>query len=223
MTLWIGVGLVLALVAVLIVRDAQHDPTPAGGRGSKTRSSTCSTSEYRGRHGIVRFAQRAAAVERPTPDAAPRADAAPGARRRARTGVRADAGRRAPRAAGRPRASPARALLRGRSAPAAPAGARGGRTARTLADAATRSIALSASLGHPRRRSARRSDSRRATDRSRRPRDTPVTSWPPDTTGRIVHLEDEPRARRSRRFVAEGLRVGQLVRIVESTPERARC
>ena len=48
---------------------------------------------------------------------------------------------------------------------------------------------------------------------------TPATSWPADTTGRIVHLEDEPEISFAQ-IVAEGLRVGQLVRIIESTPER---
>ena len=48
---------------------------------------------------------------------------------------------------------------------------------------------------------------------------TPATSWPPDTTGRIVHLEDEPEISYAQ-IVAEGLRVGQLVRIVETTPTR---
>jgi DtxR family Mn-dependent transcriptional regulator len=51
------------------------------------------------------------------------------------------------------------------------------------------------------------------------PAGTPATSWPADTTGRIVHLEDEPEISYAQ-IVAEGLRVGQLVRIVESTPER---
>jgi DtxR family Mn-dependent transcriptional regulator len=48
---------------------------------------------------------------------------------------------------------------------------------------------------------------------------TPVTAWPPDATGRIVHLEDEPEISFAQ-IVAEGLRVGQRVRIVEATPER---
>ena len=50
---------------------------------------------------------------------------------------------------------------------------------------------------------------------------TPATSWPADTTGRIVHLEDEPEISFAQ-ILAEGLRVGQRVRIVESTPERVR-
>ena len=51
------------------------------------------------------------------------------------------------------------------------------------------------------------------------PAGTPATSWPTDTIGRIVHLEDEPEISYSQ-IVATGLRVGQLVQIVESTPER---
>ena len=50
---------------------------------------------------------------------------------------------------------------------------------------------------------------------------TPATSWPADTTGRIVHLEDEPEISFAQ-ILAEGLRVGQRVRIVESTPGRMR-
>jgi DtxR family Mn-dependent transcriptional regulator len=48
---------------------------------------------------------------------------------------------------------------------------------------------------------------------------TPVTSWPPGTLGRIVHLEDEPEIS-FRQILAEGLAVGQDVRVIEATPER---
>jgi DtxR family Mn-dependent transcriptional regulator len=51
------------------------------------------------------------------------------------------------------------------------------------------------------------------------PSGTPVTSWPSEVTGRIVHLEDEPQISYAQ-IVAEGLRVGQLVRVIESTPAR---
>jgi DtxR family Mn-dependent transcriptional regulator len=51
------------------------------------------------------------------------------------------------------------------------------------------------------------------------PDDTPVTSWPADRIGRITHLEDEPPLAYEQ-ILAEGLRIGQVVRIVESTPER---
>jgi DtxR family Mn-dependent transcriptional regulator len=47
---------------------------------------------------------------------------------------------------------------------------------------------------------------------------TPVTSWPGETSGRIVHLEDEP-AIAYAQIVAAGLRVGQTVRVIEATPE----
>jgi DtxR family Mn-dependent transcriptional regulator len=47
---------------------------------------------------------------------------------------------------------------------------------------------------------------------------TPATSWPADTIGRIVHLEDEPEISFAQ-ILATGLRMGQLVQVVESTPE----
>jgi DtxR family Mn-dependent transcriptional regulator len=51
------------------------------------------------------------------------------------------------------------------------------------------------------------------------PAGTPVTSWPTETTGRVVHLEDEPPISYAQ-IVAEGLRVGQTVRVLAATPER---
>ncbi len=48
---------------------------------------------------------------------------------------------------------------------------------------------------------------------------TPVTSWPPETTGRIVHLEDEPPISFAQ-ILAEGLRIGQVVRVIEQTAAR---
>jgi DtxR family Mn-dependent transcriptional regulator len=47
----------------------------------------------------------------------------------------------------------------------------------------------------------------------------PATSWPADALGRVVHLEDEPEISFAQ-IVAAGLRVGQRVRIIESTPTR---
>ena len=47
----------------------------------------------------------------------------------------------------------------------------------------------------------------------------PVTSWPAENTGRIVHLEDEPPISYAQ-IVAEGLRVGQLVRVLETSASR---
>ena len=49
--------------------------------------------------------------------------------------------------------------------------------------------------------------------------DTPVTAWPVQRLGRITHLEDEPPLAFAQ-ILAEGLRVGQVVRILESTAER---
>jgi DtxR family Mn-dependent transcriptional regulator len=51
------------------------------------------------------------------------------------------------------------------------------------------------------------------------PAGTSITVWPADTLGRIVHLEDEPPISYAQ-IVAEGLRVGQVVRLVEATPQR---
>jgi DtxR family Mn-dependent transcriptional regulator len=48
---------------------------------------------------------------------------------------------------------------------------------------------------------------------------TPVTSWPAGRLGRIVHLEDEPEIS-FRQILAEGLHVGQDVRVIEATPAR---
>jgi DtxR family Mn-dependent transcriptional regulator len=51
------------------------------------------------------------------------------------------------------------------------------------------------------------------------PAGLPATSWPPGELGRVVHLEDEPEIS-FKQIVAEGLRVGQFVRVLEATPER---
>jgi len=48
---------------------------------------------------------------------------------------------------------------------------------------------------------------------------TLLTAWPLDTPGRIVHLEDEP-AIAYEQILATGLRLGQVVRVLERTPER---
>lgn len=48
---------------------------------------------------------------------------------------------------------------------------------------------------------------------------TPITSWQADRPARIVHLEDEP-AIAYQQITAVGLRLGQTIRILESTPER---
>jgi DtxR family transcriptional regulator, Mn-dependent transcriptional regulator len=78
--------------------------------------------------------------------------------------------------------------------------------------------ALSASLGHP--QMDPHGDPIPGRDGEIAPaRDTPVTAWPFEQYGRITHLEDEPPLAYAQ-ILAEGLRVGQVVRIAESTPER---
>jgi len=46
-----------------------------------------------------------------------------------------------------------------------------------------------------------------------------LTAWSHDQPGRIVHLEDEPPLAYAQ-ILAEGLRLGQTVRILDATPER---
>jgi len=48
---------------------------------------------------------------------------------------------------------------------------------------------------------------------------TPLTSWQADRLARIVHLEDEP-AIAYEQILATGLRLGQTIRILESSPQR---
>lgn len=48
---------------------------------------------------------------------------------------------------------------------------------------------------------------------------TPLTDWPIGTRSRIVHLEDEPPLAYAQ-IVAEGLRVGQRVRVLDTTSDR---
>jgi DtxR family Mn-dependent transcriptional regulator len=48
---------------------------------------------------------------------------------------------------------------------------------------------------------------------------TPLTSWQVDRPARIVHLEDEP-AIAYQQILAAGLRLGQTIRILESSPQR---
>jgi DtxR family Mn-dependent transcriptional regulator len=50
-------------------------------------------------------------------------------------------------------------------------------------------------------------------------RSTPLTAWEPGTPGKIVHLEDEPPIAYAQ-ILAEGLRLGQVVRILEALPQR---
>lgn len=51
------------------------------------------------------------------------------------------------------------------------------------------------------------------------PRGTPAPALPPGTAGRIVHLEDEPPIAFAQ-ILAEGLRLGQVLRIIEVSPAR---
>jgi len=46
-----------------------------------------------------------------------------------------------------------------------------------------------------------------------------LTEWNSDTPGRIVHLEDEPPIVYAQ-ILAEGVRLGQIVRVLDVTPER---
>jgi DtxR family Mn-dependent transcriptional regulator len=50
---------------------------------------------------------------------------------------------------------------------------------------------------------------------------TPLTSMELNKPARIIHLEDEPEAVYAQ-IVAEGLHVGQVVRLIESSPQRVR-
>jgi DtxR family Mn-dependent transcriptional regulator len=77
---------------------------------------------------------------------------------------------------------------------------------------------LDASLGHP--RLDPHGDPIPGPDGQIAPAgDVPVTAWPSGRFGRITHLEDEPPLAFAQ-ILAEGLRIGQVVRILESTPDR---
>jgi DtxR family transcriptional regulator, Mn-dependent transcriptional regulator len=78
--------------------------------------------------------------------------------------------------------------------------------------------ALDAFLGYP--RVDPHGDPIPASDGKMQPAaDTPVTAWPAGRFGRITHLEDEPPLAYAQ-ILAEGLQIGQVVRVVDSTPER---
>jgi DtxR family Mn-dependent transcriptional regulator len=78
--------------------------------------------------------------------------------------------------------------------------------------------ALSASLGHPRQDP--HGDPIPGRDGEIAPAgDTPLTAWPLEQFGRITHLEDEPPLAYAQ-ILAEGLRIGQVIKIVESGPQR---
>jgi len=48
---------------------------------------------------------------------------------------------------------------------------------------------------------------------------TPLGAWPASTPGRIVHLEDEPPLAFAQ-LSAEGLRLGQVIRVIDRSPTR---
>jgi len=50
---------------------------------------------------------------------------------------------------------------------------------------------------------------------------TALANFPLDTSGQIVHLEDEPEAIYAQ-LVAEGLHIGQEIRLLETSPQRIR-
>ena len=50
---------------------------------------------------------------------------------------------------------------------------------------------------------------------------TPLTSMEPNKPARIIHLEDEPEVVYAQ-LVAEGLHIGQVVRLLEASPQRVR-
>ena len=78
--------------------------------------------------------------------------------------------------------------------------------------------ALSASLGHPRQDP--HGDPIPGRDGEIAPAgDTPLTAWPTEQFGRITHLEDEPPLAYAQ-ILAEGLRIGQVIKIMESGPQR---
>ena len=78
--------------------------------------------------------------------------------------------------------------------------------------------ALSASLGHP--RLDPHGDPIPGRDGALAPpADTPLTGFPIGQFGRITHLEDEPPLAYAQ-ILAEGLRVGQVVRVAAAGPDR---
>jgi DtxR family Mn-dependent transcriptional regulator len=78
--------------------------------------------------------------------------------------------------------------------------------------------ALAASLGHPRQDP--HGDPIPGRDGEIAPAgDTPLTAWPLEQFGRITHLEDEPPLAYAQ-ILSEGLRIGQVIKIVESGPHR---
>ena len=78
--------------------------------------------------------------------------------------------------------------------------------------------ALAAALGHPRQDP--HGDPIPGRDGEiAPPGDTPLTAWPLEQFGRITHLEDEPPLAYAQ-ILSEGLRIGQVIKIMESGPQR---
>lgn len=77
---------------------------------------------------------------------------------------------------------------------------------------------LSAAMGHPRRDP--HGDPIPSPDGVLAPaHGIPATTFPRQTTGRIVHLEDEPEIAFAQ-IVAAGLRLGQVLRVIDATADR---
>jgi DtxR family Mn-dependent transcriptional regulator len=77
---------------------------------------------------------------------------------------------------------------------------------------------LDASLGHP--QTDPHGDAIPTRDGALAPASgVALTEWRTDAPGRIVHLEDEPPIVYAQ-ILAEGLRIGQIVRVLDATPER---
>ena len=217
MTLWIGVGLVLALVAVLMAREFRHRSDTRRRTQIEDALKHLFDQQYRGRHGSFvslggllrlsdrRLMQLLAQMQHQGLVVArgQEFELTPEGERVARQIVRAH------RLLERYFADEARLPLKQVHAAA---------ERREHQLTSDQIDALSASLGHP--RLDPHGDPIPGRDGQIAPAgDTPVTAWPADRFGRITHLEDEPPLAYAQ-ILAEGLRVGQVVRILESTPER---
>ena len=217
MTLWIGVGLVLAVLAVVVGRDLRQRSETRRRTRIEDALKHLFDQQYRGRHGsfaslggLLRLSDRRlmqilAQMQHQGLVVArgQEFELTAEGERVARQIVRAH------RLLERYFADEARLPLRDVHAAA---------ERREHSLTSDQIEALSASLGHP--RLDPHGDPIPNRDGQIAPAgDTPVTAWPADRFGRITHLEDEPPLAYAQ-ILAEGLRVGQVVRILESTPER---
>lgn len=217
MTLWILVGAVLALIAVLIGRDVRSRSDTRRRTQIEDALKHLFDQQYRGRHGSFaslggllrlsdhRMMQLLAQMQHQGLVVArgQEFELTPEGERVARQIVRAH------RLLERYFADEARLPLRHVHAAA---------ERREHSLTSDQIDALSASLGHP-RLDPHGDPIPNRDGQIAPPGDTPVTAWPADRFGRITHLEDEPPLAYAQ-ILAEGLRVGQVVRILESTPER---